>query len=152
MAFDKKEYMKEYRKKNKERIKEYRKKNKEKIKEYEKEYHKKNREKKLEYKKKRSEKRKELGLCTICAKPKHKRLCLCLEHHRYHRKQNNEYRNRYPDRIKAASAKKRKLYKETGRCSCGRTLNPDMDNGRVRCLNCREGMYTPRRQHGNIIF
>jgi hypothetical protein len=65
--FDKKEYNKEYREKNKEKIKEqkkeyikeYHEKNKEKIKEQKKEYHEKNKEKKKEYYEKNKEKKKE---------------------------------------------------------------------------------------------
>ena len=49
MPFDRAEYMKEYRLKNKEKIKEYKLKNKERIKEYNKEYQLKNKEKRNEY-------------------------------------------------------------------------------------------------------
>ena len=57
--FDRKEYNKEYREKNKEKIKEWRENNKEYMKEYMKEWREKNKEKKKEYMKEYCEKNKE---------------------------------------------------------------------------------------------
>ena len=135
MAFNNKKYMKEWRNNNKEKIAAYQ---KEYMKEYNRQYY---------------QKKKELGLCPRCGKQHHFRLVRCLECHRDGIKKYHEYVKRHPNRFRERSDRWRKLYKETGRCtSCGHTLNPDMDNGRVKCLNCREEIHTPRRQHGNIIF
>ena len=142
MAFDKKEYQKKWYERNRERLLEKSRIN-------QKNNMKRHQENCIKWRKNH----KELGLCGQCNKPKHKWLSLCLEHHRRHLKANVEYLKRHPNRTRERGAKKRKLCKETGRCpKCYGTLRPDMDNGRVQCLNCREGIHTPRRQHGNIIF
>ena len=153
MAFNNKKYMKEYYEKNKEELREYHKEYYKKNKEELREYQKKNKDRRNKQAVERQKNHKKLGLCIICNKPKHKRLVMCLAHQRYYLGKRNEYNIKHSNRIREKNVRARKLYKETGRCtSCGHTLNPDMDNGRVQCLNCREEIHTPRRQHGNIIF
>jgi len=139
--------------KDKEKEKEYQKRYRDSNKEARKKWENQNRYRTNAYSKNRYYKRKELGLCQICCKkPLDATSILCLECKRYMSKAWGKHYRRNIIKYQEKNFKMRKIYKEMGKCiNCSKELNPDCDNGRVTCLNCREGIHRERIIYGNAI-
>jgi NADH pyrophosphatase NudC (nudix superfamily) len=79
------------------------------------------------------ESHKRQGLCTDCFRPARVGKTRCLIHTQ------RLYKWNRTEKAKIIQQQKKKYRRENGYCLiCGKKLDPDADEGKLTCINCRE--------------
>ena len=99
-------------------------------------------------------KHKELGLCRHCSDPVYRDSAFCLKHLRAQNKSTARWYAKNNERCRTIMINQREQYKSNGQCtSCSAPLDPDADEDRVTCMNCRSRgeTYNERPIYGTVI-
>jgi len=82
---------------------------------------------------------KEQGLCIDCSRPVHPPHIRCVEHLHNRNKGQMLYYRKNSEKILNYHRKVKQRRKDSGLCVvCGNEKDVDIDEGKVKCQNCRE--------------
>ena len=100
------------------------------------------------------QKHKELGLCRHCSEVVYRDSAFCLKHLRGQNKSTARWYAKNNKRYSIIVKNQREKYRANHQCpSCSAPLDPDADEGRVACMNCRSKgqTYNERAIYGKVI-
>ena len=87
--------------------------------------------------------RKAIGMCVYCGKRNvMKNSVACLRCSTIRAKSNRNWHKRNRNKRSIYDAKRAKDRRDSGQCTgCGTELYPDIDDGYIKCINCRENIH-----------
>jgi len=101
------------------------------------------------------QKHRELGLCENCSAPVYRDRILCLKHIRSKNKSSKQYYVNNTQKASIALERTRTMYRDNNKCvSCSAPLDPDIDDGKICCMNCRWHRHVTLNErliHGTVI-